>query len=347
MAKSSGFRFSLGPWCLDTGRDAFGPPVRKELSLSEVLKFCAELGYQGIELHDDDIVPNIDDRSHGQITNQAAEIRKQIDEQGLETVFVAPRLWEDRHTIDGAATSNSVDDRRYALERARKAIDIAQVMGTKRLIYFFGREGTYMREAKDPQLALDRILSFVNELLQYDKSIQILGETKPNEPMDLTYCPTAGHFIALAYKSVDPSRVGVCIESAHCIMCGLDPAEELAHAVWHDKLWCVHLDDQNGPKFNEHRTFGAVNLRQALNQVMVLDRGGYGSKGEFIGFETRSLRTQSTQKMADHLRNCRRIFLRLLDVSRGLDPEVVESLRAKRDYEELEMYVLQSLIGVD
>ena len=51
-------------------------------------------------------------------------------------------------------------------------------------------------------------------MLDYDKNIRILGEMKPNEPMDLMYLPTTGHFLALAYKSRDPNRVGVLIESA-------------------------------------------------------------------------------------------------------------------------------------
>ena len=36
------------------------------------------------------------------------------------------------------------------------------------------------------------------------------------------YLPTTGHFLALAYKTRDPKRVGVLIESAHSILAGLD-----------------------------------------------------------------------------------------------------------------------------
>src|SRR5207302_251694 len=83
-------------------------------------------------------------------------------------------------------------------------------------------------------------------LLEYDPEIRLLGEMKPNEPMDLTFCPTTGHFLALAYRTVDPGRTGVLIESAHCILAGLDPSDEFAYALWHGKLWSVHLNDQDG-----------------------------------------------------------------------------------------------------
>ena len=52
-----------------------------------------------------------------------------------------------------------------------------------------------------------RILDAVNALLEYDPNIRILGEMKPNEPMDQAYLPTPGHFLALCYRTADPSRV--------------------------------------------------------------------------------------------------------------------------------------------
>jgi len=341
------FRFSLGPWCLDVGRDSFGPPVREEYSLEEVLRTCSELGYDGIELHDDDVVPDLNQLSHSEINKKATEVRKQIEHYGLNTVFIAPRLWEDEHTIDGAVTSNNPGDRQYALDRSKKAIDIANILGTINIVFFFGREGTYIREAKESKRALTLIIEYLNQLLEYDKNIKILGETKPNEPMDLTFCPTAGHFIGISYKTEDPSRVGVCIESAHCIMIGLDPADEFGYALWHNKLWGVHLDDQNGQKYNQHRTFGAINLRQAFNQVMVLASNGYGLNGEFVGIETRSLRTQSKQKAKVHLKNSKQLFLRLVDISRDINTESIKELRDNRDYESLEMYILDKLVGLD
>ena len=114
-------------------------------------------------------------------------------------------------------------------------------------------------------------------MLQYDKGIRVLGEMKPNEPMDCAYLPTTGHFLSLCYKTVDPSRVGVLIETAHALLAGLDPAMEMAFALYHGKLWGVHLNDQNGLKFDEDRVFGAVNLKRAFDQVFVLYENDFGA----------------------------------------------------------------------
>lgn len=267
-----------------------------------------------------------------------------LDGEGLEPEFVAPRLWEDPRTIDGGATSNNSEDRKYAHERSKRAIDIANTIGTKKIVLWPAREGTYIRESKDPKEAIGRIVDYLNMLLEYDSNILILGEMKPNEPMDQAYCPTAGHFIGIAYKTIDPDRVGVLIESAHCILAGLDPSEEMGYALWHNKLWGVHLNDQNGLKFDEDKTFGSVNLRKAFNQVYVLEKNGYGRNGEFIGLDVKAMRTQKKEKSLEHLKNSRELFLRLLKVVRSIDRKKMQGFINKRDYEGLELYILRSLL---
>ena len=49
-------------------------------------------------------------------------------------------------------------------------------------------------------------------------------------------------------------------------------SDSLAFALWHGKLWGVHLNDQNGLKYDQDKTFGIVDLRRAFNMVDVLVR---------------------------------------------------------------------------
>jgi len=102
----------------------------------------------------------------------------------------------------------------------------------KKIVFWPAKEGTYIREAKNPGVAIGQIVEYINHLLEYDKKILILGEMKPNKPMDQAYCPTPAHFIGLSHRTVDPNRVGVNIESAHCVLAGLDPADEMGYALW-------------------------------------------------------------------------------------------------------------------
>jgi xylose isomerase len=207
------------------------------------------------------------------------------------------------------------------------------------------REGTYIREAKDPFESARRYTDYLNALLEYDKSIQLLGEMKPNEPMDSAYLPTPGHFLAMAGSTEDPKRVGVLIESAHSILLGVDPSDDMALCMSLGKLWGVHLNDQDGLKYDQDKSFGAVNLRRAFNQVWVLARGGFGAKGEYVGLDVKAMRTQRQEVSMRHLANSLQTFKDLCAVVERIDGDRVEEHRRDRDYEALEAYVLALLLG--
>jgi xylose isomerase len=336
------YRFSFGPWNIHTGADPFGPPVRAEFKFSEKMKFYRKLSFEGVQFHDDDVVSA--EAGYNEMRRRTKEVKRMLDSEGLEPEFVAPRLWEDRRTIDGGCTSNNPKDREYALSRSKRTVDIANILGTRRIVIWPAREGSYIREAKDPGKSVERMVGYINALLEYDPNILVLGEMKPNEPTDQAYCPTTGHFIGISYKTTDPQRVGALIESAHVILAGLDPSDEMGYALYHDKLWGVHLNDQNGLKFDEDKSFGSVNLRRAFNQVYVLEKGGYGRNGEFIGLDIKAMRTQKKEKSLEHLKNSREIFLRLLEVVRAIDRKKIDGYIRERNYEELELYILKSLV---
>jgi xylose isomerase len=270
-----------------------------------------------------------------------------LDGEGLTVEFVAPRLWEDPRTIDGGYTSNDSKSREYARLRSRRAINIADALGTQLIVLWLAREGTYIRESKDSKIAIDRIVAAIDDMLDYHPSIRVAIEPKPNEPVDQAYLPTTGHAIAAAFRTKDAARVGVVIESAHAILAGLDPSDEMGFALSFGKLYTVHLNDQNGLKFDQDKTFGAVDLRRAFNQVRLLDRYGYGQQGEFVGLDVKAMRTQREGYACKHLRNSLSIFQRLLELSRSLGDEDVAALIANRDYEELEMLILNHLLCCD
>jgi len=339
------FRFSFGPWNIHQGADPFGPNVRNAIQFGKKLKMYKKLGFDAVQFHDDDAVPDMNDLSPEQIIKKATAVRKQLEREGLTAEFVAPRLWEDPRTIDGGYTSNDPKCRKYAIERSLRTVDIANALGTDLIVLWLAREGTYIREAKDSKVAVDRIVQAIDAMLRYDSKIRIAIEPKPNEPMDHTYIPTTGHAIALGLLCCDSKRVGVNIESAHAILAGLDPSDEMGYALAHDKLWTVHLNDQNGLKFDQDKTFGSVDLRRAFNQVRILDQYNYGQRGEWVGLDIKAMRTQKDAVATKHLSNSRTIFLRLLEISRSLSQKKMDEMIAHRDYEELDLYIMKSLLG--
>lgn len=342
-ASPTQYRFSFGPWNISTGADPFGPPVRKEMEYARKIKAYKQLGFDAVQFHDDDVVPA--DLDWQATLKGIASVKSMLEGEGLFVEFIAPRLWEDPRTIDGGFTSNSPSDRKYAIDRSKRAADIARELGCKNYVLWLAREGSYIREAKCAKTAVARIVDAWNTILEHDKDIRIMGEAKPNEPTDQAYLPTVGHMVGVTYKTVDPSRSGILIESAHSILAGLDPADDMAYALYHDKLWSVHLNDQNGLKYDQDKVFGSVDLRRAFDQVWVLEKNGFGRNGECVGLDVKAMRTTVFEESTYHLAHSLTMFKRLLEIVRGVDHKHVEELRNNRQYEQLEMLVLNALTG--
>ncbi len=345
MSSPTSYRFSFGPWNISEGADPFGGPVRDAFPHERKFALYKPLGFDAVQFHDDDVVPGLMEMGAPQVAQAAERVARTLRDEGLVAEFVAPRLWFAPETVDGAYTSNRASDRAYAWERTQRCIDIARIVGSRAVVLWLAREGTYIRESKDAKVAYDRILELLNAILAYDPTIEVWIEPKPNEPTDLAYVPTTGHAIALAYASHSPSRVKALIESAHALLAGLDPSDEMAFALAHGKLGSVHLNDQNGLKYDQDKCFASANLRVAFNQVLVLDTHGYGRNGEFVGLDVKAVRTQAGVPVVDHLRNSREMFLRLLEKVRTYDHGLVQQMRDARDYEALDLYTLKHLLG--
>ena len=345
MAKNHTYKFCFGPWNISEGQDPYGPATRPAQTFEWKLGKLKELGFDAMMFHDDDAVPDLDGKSDTQVRKEARELKRRLDDMGVAAEMVAPRLWFSPMTIDGAYTSNDPKCRQYAIDRSLRCIDIAKALGTDLIVLWLAREGSYIRESKNARQCLEYLVEAIDKMLACDKKVRIAIEPKPNEPMDIAYVPTIGHALALANLTRDPKRVGCLIESAHAILAGLDPADEIDFACAFGKLWSLHLNDQNGLKFDQDKPFGSNNLRVAFNQVRALERSQYGSQGQYVCFDVHPFRPTKVQHWTAHLENSRRTFLRLVEKTRSFDEAAARKLIADRNYGALDQMVLEHLMG--
>ena len=63
----SKFKYSVGPWNVHEGADAYGPATRETIPFEEKLKKFKEIGFDAIQFHDDDVVPNINNYTDAEI----------------------------------------------------------------------------------------------------------------------------------------------------------------------------------------------------------------------------------------------------------------------------------------
>ena len=324
----SKFRFSVGPWNVHTGADSYGPETRRPIDLETKFAKFAELGFSAVQFHDDDAVPDMNNMTEEEIREYARGVKKLLDKYGLAAEFVAPRLWMDPRTRDGGFMSTRKEDREYALWRAYRSIDIANELGTDLIVLWLAREGTLCAESKSPVWATRQLVDAINKMLEYDPKIRVCIEPKPNEPIDRSICSTMGHVMAVSAATIDPKRVGGNLESAHAVLAGLDPANEIGFALAFGK------------------SFGVENLRQAFNQVKVLVENNYGSKGEYVGLDVKAMRTTSDEDSYEHLKNSLAVFRALEDKVARYDYDYANRLIADMKFEQLEMYTMNLLMGI-
>lgn len=342
----SQFRFSVGPWNVHTGADSYGPETRSPIALEEKFRRFAELGFSAVQFHDDDAVPDLNNMSIDEIKAYARGVKALLDKYGLKAEFVAPRLWMDPHTQDGGFMSSRAEDREFALWRAFRSIDIARELGCDMIVLWLAREGTLCAESKSPVWATQQLVSAINKMLEYDETIRVCIEPKPNEPIDRSICGTMGHVMAISAATIDPKRVGGNLESAHAILAGLDPANEIGFALAFNKLFTVHLNDQNGIRYDQDKSFGVENLRAAFNQVKVLVENGYGKNGEYVGLDVKAMRTTSDEDSYEHLKNSLDVFRALEEKVARYDYAYAQELIDARKFEQLEMYTMKLIMGL-
>ena len=99
-------------------------------------------------------------------------------------------------------------------------------------------------------------------------------------------------------------------------------------------------------KYDQDKSFGVENLRAAFNQVKVLKENGYGEHGEYVGLDVKAMRTTTDGDSYKHLENSLKIFRALEEKVDRFDYDFQKKCVENRDFEGLEMYVMELLMGL-
>ena len=64
-----------------------------------------------------------------------------------------------------------------------------------------------------------------------------------------------------------------------------------------------------------------------------------------IGLDIKAMRTTKQADESRHLANSLRMFQHLVKLARTVDSQKVETFRSQRDYEGLDLYIMEHLLG--
>jgi len=301
-------KFTFGLWTVgNIGRDPFGDPVRRVISPVEIVHLLAEVGANGVNFHDNDLVPI--NATPPQRDRIVSDFKKALADTGLTVPMATTNLFSHPAFKDGAFTANDPKVRAYALQKTMNAIDLGVELGAGIYVFWGGREGVETDAAKNPVESGKRFRESLNFLTEYvidqGYDLKFALEAKPNEPRGDIYLATTGAMLGFIETLDHPEMVGVNPEVAHETMAGLNFLHNVAQAWDSGKLFHIDLNDQAPGRYDQDFRFGAVNIKNAFFLVKFLEDVGYAGPRHF---DAHAYRSEDYDGVKDFARGCIRTY---------------------------------------
>ena len=328
-----------GLWNLGPGTDPFGGPTRPAIPFLDRLNLLAEAGMTYYESHDPEITPAM-----------APEGKKRADECGLRCAMYTPSFFTDPIFKDGAMSSNDPAIRARGLENAKVAVDTTLLLGADTMVFWNGREGFDFVLAKNGRDAFRRLIDGFNAVGQYALSqhgagkIRFAIEPKPNEPRANMYLATVGEALYLISR-LDPAvqpLFGLNPEAAHSRIAGLDYVWDVELCLEAGKLFHIHLNAQDGQRYDQDLPFGYTEPLKDLALCVVLQDAGYEG---VVAFDVKAPRTDATENIKDVLTVSAQNLAWLWDRAVAVDRAKVEEFRKTNRATALSGYLAGCLYG--
>ncbi len=327
-----------GVWNIGPGGDPFGGPTRDPIPMLDRLPKLAEAGMSFYEAHDVEIT--------AEMAPQANKVARAC---GLKCAMYTPSFFAAPIFKDGAMTSNDPAVRKLGMENALKAVDTTAVLGAKTMVFWNGREGFDFVLAKNGRDAFKRLVDGFNAVGAYAKKnygtkIKFAIEPKPNEPRANMYMANVGealYLISRLEKDLQP-LFGLNPETAHSRIAGLDYIWDIEMCLEAGKLFHIHLNAQDGQRYDQDLPFGYTEPLKDLALLVVLQDAKYAGP---ICFDVKAPRVDDPKNIADILTVSANNLVWLWDRALKVNRSKIEQFRKANRLTALSGYLAQCLYG--
>ncbi len=221
--------------------------------------------------------------------------------------------------------------RRLAVKLAKNAVDIAKA-ARGNLIIWPGAEGYNYPFQVDYVQQWNYFIDNVAEVVAYaaSKKVKVFLEHKNSEPAMKILMRNIGMTLFTIYKirekGVDTRYLKVNMDWQHLIMNG-EPLAEYAALLMKEKL-LGHMHSNSGwGMFDDDNMTGALNFMEAIGIAKEMQLGGYGKKGERIGFDLFPYTEDPIHATIQSVKQWEFIY----DIAEQIDTEAYQEARKKKD----------------
>ena len=327
-----------GVWNIGPGADPFGGPTRDPIPMLDRLPMLAEAGMSFYEAHDVEIT--------AEMAPKAVKIARKL---GLKCAMYTPSFFAAPIFKDGAMTSNDPAVRKLGMENALKAVDTTVVLGAKTMVFWNGREGFDFVLAKNGRDAFKRLVEGFNKVGQYalknyGTKVKFAIEPKPNEPRANMYMANVGEVLYLISRldaAVQPI-FGLNPETAHSRIAGLDYIWDIELCLEAGKLFHIHLNSQDGQRYDQDLPFGYTEPLKDLALCVVLQDAKYAGP---ILFDVKAPRVDDPKNITDVLTVSIQNLVWLWERALAVDRKKIEAFRKANRLTALSGYLAKCLYG--
>ena len=336
--KAGASGLGAGVWNLGPGGDPFGGPTREAIPILDRLALLADAGMSYYEAHDHEIP-----------ANDAGRAKEMADALDLKCAMYTPSFFADPLFKDGGMTANDAAVRRQAGANARRAVDTTVQLGANVMVFWNGREGFDFVLAKDGRESFKRLVTGFNDVGHYAREkygdqVRFGIEPKPNEPRANMYLANVGealYLISRLDKEVQP-LFGVNPETAHSRIAGLDYVWDIEMCLEAGKLFHIHLNAQDGQRYDQDLPFGYTEPLKDLALCTVLQDARYEG---IVCFDVKAPRTDDQANIQDILHVSAQNLAWLWERALEVDRVKIAELRAANRATAIAGYLAKCLYG--
>ncbi len=258
-------KISVGVWYMGSVYDRFVKEgYRPQQKVVDRIKSISEIdGVGGIEIHYPTEIneDNLDN------------IRKALNETGLEIVQFCPHLWVKPEWKYGAFSNPDSQIRKDALDLAKRAVDISREFKPEVMVYWPAQDGYDYFFQVDYNKRIKWMVECLTELCDYCPDQKFAIEYKQFEPRTHIFLGRAGEVMTIV-NEINRKNLGVNIDIGHALIMKENISESLALIQRYEKLFHTHWND-NHTIFDDDIIVGSVNFWQTLEFTYWLYKNKY------------------------------------------------------------------------
>jgi xylose isomerase len=266
----------------------------------------------------------------GEINEKSYDaIIKALGNKELYCVAIGFHCMDD--FIQGSFINPDPAKQRLAVKLACNAVDIAKQAGAH-LIIWPGAEGYNYPFQLDYVKTWAAFLKNVGKVVDYaaSKRVKVFLEHKNSEPAMKILMRNIGMTLFTIQRmkdaGVDTRNLQVNMDFQHLIMNGEPLAEYAALLMSVGKLGHLHANSGWGT-FDDDNMTGCLNFMETIAIAKELQRGGYGSKGERVGYDLYPYTEDAAKATIQSVKQ----WEFLCDVADSIDNKEFDAARANRD----------------